>query len=106
MPSRSGRSGRTARCSTRCRSADAAHGRPPMTQLRPSNEPPVLLAVDERYIAHDDDVYQQALWSALGALDVACPAAIATLSADDLRLLADLGEQAAERSAARGEDAR
>jgi hypothetical protein len=76
-----------------------------MTQLRPSNEPPVLLAVDERFIAHDDEVYQQALWSALGALDAACPAAVATLSADDLRLLADLGEQWAERRAARGEDA-
>jgi hypothetical protein len=71
---------------------------------RPSGQPPVLLAVDDRFIADADERYQQALWTALGALDVACPAAIATLSADDLRLLADLGESCAERATMRGED--
>jgi hypothetical protein len=48
---------------------------------------PVLLAIDELFVCADGRAHEQEVWTALGALDVACPQAIAPLSAADLSLL-------------------
>jgi hypothetical protein len=49
-----------------------------------SPERPVLLALDHLFIPPHEDPAAQAVYDALGALDAACPEAIATLSTDDL----------------------
>jgi hypothetical protein len=59
-----------------------------MSTGRPaSSERPVLLALDHLFIPSQEDPAVQAVYDALGALDAACPEAIATLSADDLTIL-------------------
>jgi hypothetical protein len=59
-----------------------------MSAGRPaSTARPVLFALDHLFIpSHEDPVAQDA-YDALGALDAACPEAIATLSTDDLATL-------------------
>ena len=53
----------------------------------------MILAVDHRFIADESDGYSDGLYRALGALDVACPEALMTLSTVDLRLLVEWAER-------------
>jgi hypothetical protein len=59
-----------------------------MSADRPaSTERPVLFALDHLFIPARDEPIAQGAYDALGALDAACPEAIATLSTDDLAML-------------------
>jgi hypothetical protein len=60
--------------------------------------PLVLLAIDHLFV--DDERVADGVYQALGALDAACPLAIATLSPDDLRLLVAAAAGSAARQPA------
>ena len=57
---------------------------------------PVFISIDELFVGDDAEEIVADVYTALGALDAACPEALATLGADDLRRLAAAGARWAE----------
>jgi hypothetical protein len=57
---------------------------------------PVFISIDELFVGGESEDLVADVYTALGTLDAACPEAVATVGAEDLRRLAAAGARWAE----------